>query len=292
LLPRLLLAASLAGALLLPALPGAAFAPAPLPRKARALTSSIGMKLVLIPKGKFIMGAALDERAGGGERPQHEVEITKPFYLGVYEVTQAEYQKVVGTNPSHFRPGGGGGGFVRGQDTSKFPVETVSWDEAVAFCKKLSDLPAEKRARRVYRLPTEAEWEYACRAGTTTPFAFGASLSSHQANFDGSSPYGAAPRGPSLGRPAAVGSYKPNAWGLFDMHGNVKEWCADWCNDRYYGTSPKADPPGPDRGSSKSIRGGAFINPGHWVRSADRSSYNPSGRLNFVGFRVLCQVAR
>src|SRR5204863_6448340 len=135
------------------------------------------------------------------------------FHLGVYPVTQAQYEKVMGNNPSQFRPG------KDGLDTADFPVENISWQNAKDFCAKLSALPAEKSAGRVYRLPTEAEWEYACRAGTTTPFAFGKALSSDQANFNGTLPYGGAAKGPHLNRPAKVGSYKPNAFGLYDMHG-------------------------------------------------------------------------
>src|SRR5262249_13994061 len=157
------------------------------------------------------------------------------------------YREVMGSNPSWFSAGGGGRKAVEGMETADFPVENVTWKEAVAFCTKLSARAEERKAGRVYRLPTEAEWEYACRAGTKTPFSFGRSLSSRQANFDGTKPYGAA-RGKSLGRPAPVGSYRPNAWGLFDMHGNVFQWCADWYAKDYYENSPRRDPKGPAGG--------------------------------------------
>src|SRR5262245_5903547 len=165
--------------------PATAFAPAPSPEKAREIKNSIGMKLVRIPAGKFKMGSPADEVSRTPYELQHEVEISKPFYLGVYEVTQAEFQKVMGTNPSSFASSGSNAAKVRGMDTTRFPVDSVTWTEAKTFCEKLSALPAEKGARRVYRLPTEAEWEYACRAGAKeyAPFHFGKSLSSKQANF-------------------------------------------------------------------------------------------------------------
>src|SRR5262249_34294094 len=162
--------------------------------------------------------------------PLHPVTITRPFYLGVGPVTQGQYEKVTGANPSQHRDE---------PDHALLPVENVSWDEADAFCRLLSNLPAERAAGRGYRLPAEAqggeaEGEYAGRAGTSPPFAFGASLPGPQANFDGNSPGGDAPRGPYLARPTPVGSSPANAWGLFDMHGNVWEWCADWFDPDYY----------------------------------------------------------
>jgi formylglycine-generating enzyme required for sulfatase activity len=249
------------------------------------------MKLVRIPAGKFLMGSPPGEKgASPRERPQHEVEITRPFYLGAHPVTQGQYVKVVGSNPSHFRPGGGGAGAVGGLKTDSFPVENVNWDDAVAFCKQLSELPAEKKAGRLYRLPTEAEWEYACRAGTSTATPFGNSISSNQANFHGQSPYGDAPKGPELKRPSAVGSYKPNAWGLFDMPGNVCEWCADWFGQDYYRTSPKKDPPGPATGSSRVLRNCSWNGIGVACRSAYRGQQPPTSRQSMIGFRVACTV--
>ncbi len=252
----------------------------------KEITNSIGMKLALIPAGKFLMGSPKDEKEREPFEEQHEVSITKPFYLGVYGVTQAEYEKVTENNPSYFSPKGDGKDKVKDMDTSGFPVERVSWDDAQAFCKKLSELPEEKKAGRVYRLPTEAEWEYACRAGTKTPFHYGDSLSSKQANFCGHFPYGGADKGPYLKRTAKVGTYAANAFGLYDMHGNVWEWCQDWYDHDYYKNSPKEDPPGPAQASYRVVRGGGWHNNGRDCRSAGRFSLEPGNRSNNLGFRV------
>jgi formylglycine-generating enzyme required for sulfatase activity len=264
-------------------------APAPL-GPARKLTNSIGMKLVRIPPGKFLMGSPNDEALRQPiEGPRHEVEITRPFYMGIYEVTQAQYKKVMGKNPSAYRAGGRGQGQVRGLNTDDFPVDSVSYQNAADFCKKLSALPAEKGARRFYRLPTEAEWEYACRAGTSTPFAFGKALSSTQANFNGNSPYGGAASGPSLGRPCKVGSYKPNAWGLYDMHGNMWEWVADrYRASNFYAESPRKDPHC-KIGPMYMSRGGAWAGTGLMCRSAYRAHCQPAGTLQ-DGIRVACTI--
>src|SRR5262249_15622705 len=147
---------------------------------------------------------------------------------------------------------------VEGLDTSEFPVESVSWEDAQDFLKKLSARPEERKAGREYRLPSEAQWEYACRGGASSSTAFhvGASLSSAQANFNGNDPYGDANTGPYLERPCAVGCYRPNAFGLYDVHGNVWEWCEDWFDEDYYAKSPPKNPSGPDDGSFRVLRGG------------------------------------
>jgi formylglycine-generating enzyme required for sulfatase activity len=251
------------------------------------------MELVLVPRGKFLMGSPKDEEGRrDDEGPQHEVRITRPFYLGVYAVTQAEYQKVTGKNPSWFCKDDFGKDKVKGLDTGRFPVESVSWHDARKFCDGLSKWAQEKKAGRVYRLPSEAEWEYACHAGTKTPFHFGKSASSTQANFYGGSPYGGAARGPYLGRTCKVGSYKPNAWGLFDMHGNVWEWCADWYGKDYYRDSPKTDPRGPSRGAGRVLRGGCWGLPGRGCRAARRGGREPGDRDSAVGFRVACDAPK
>jgi formylglycine-generating enzyme required for sulfatase activity len=250
------------------------------------------MKLVLIPRGTFTMGSPKAETGReASEGPQHEVEITRPFYLGSYPVTQAEYRKVMGSNPSYFSATGGGKDKVAG-DTGRFPVESVSWVDATRFCARLSALAKEKAAGRVYRLPTEAEWEYACRAGTTTPFHFGKSASSRQANFDGEQPSGGAAGGPFLLRTCKVGSYKANDFGLFDMHGNVWQWCQDWYKKDYYKESPKEDPKGPYRGVARLLRGGCWGDPGSSCRAGRRGWFDPREGSADIGFRVACVVHR
>jgi formylglycine-generating enzyme required for sulfatase activity len=243
----------------------------------KQIVNSIGMKLTRIPAGTFLMGSPDDEaERQASEGPRHEVAISRAFYLGVYPVLQREYMTVMRRNPSNF------GG------NPENPVEQVSWEEAMAFCEALSALPKEKAAGRVYRLPTEAEWEYACRAGRTTPFHFGASASSKQANFNGNYPYGGAAAGPYLQKTTKVGSYPANAWGLHDMHGNVWEWCADWYDENYYRNSPKTDPQGPQSGGARVRRGGSWSDDGRNCRAADRSSYAPGYRYSYFGFRVAC----
>jgi formylglycine-generating enzyme required for sulfatase activity len=213
------------------------------------------------------------------------VTITRPFYLGVYEVTQEEYEKVMGENPSFFSAQGLGKAKVEGLDTKRFPVEMVSWKDAVKFCEKTSALPREKEAGRTYRLPTEAEWEYACRGGAPSyqPFHFGDQLSLAQANFAENSSF--------LGHTTAAGSYKPNGFGLYDMHGNVSEWCSDWHDKDYYTNSPKEDPKGPDSGTGRVLRGGSWQAEAWWCRSAYRAWNDPGpmGGINF-GFRVAVDV--
>ncbi|TVS21096.1 MAG: formylglycine-generating enzyme family protein [Planctomycetaceae bacterium] len=254
-------------------------------RRPVELTNSIGMKLRLIPPGEFMMGSPEWDEEGreSKEGPQHLVRITRPFYFGVYEVTQGEYERVMGTNPSAFSQEGARSEWVSGMDTSRFPVDQVSWEEAVEFCRRLSALPAERSAGRKYRLPTEAEWEYACRAGTTTPFHFGSVLDGQQANCNASFPYGTRGEGRWLGRPTAVGSYRPNGFGLFDMHGNVREWCADWADwadwydPHYYAISPVNDPTGPSSGWIHVSRGGSWSDIARSCRSAARNEGTSAG---------------
>ena len=190
----------------------------------QVISNSVEMKLARIPAGTFMMGSPRNEAERDRRETRHEVTITRSFNIGIYEVTQAEYTKVMtGTpdfrNRAAFSAGRGGG--------PNHPMENVEWKNAVAFCKRLSALPREKAAGRKYRLPTEAEWELACRAGGQTAFHTGDSISSAQANFNGNYPYGNATTGRYLRKTAKVGSYKPNAFGLHDMHGNVAEWCAE-----------------------------------------------------------------
>jgi formylglycine-generating enzyme required for sulfatase activity len=258
----------------------------------KAFTNSVGMKLTLIPAGKFSMGSPDGEPERDPKEVRHDVTIRKPFYMGVYEVKQSEWAKVMPAklHRSFFNSAQGGG--------PDHPVENVKWYDAVNFCKRLSARSEEKKAGRKYRLPTEAEWEYACRAGTTTPFAFGKSLSSKQANFNGNFPYGDAPKGTYLRRTAKVGSYKPNAWGLYDMHGNVWEWCSDWYDPDYYHKTPKVDPKGPEKGVLPTdykdyyrvVRGGCWLDEGRGCRSAYRFRAMPHDPYRLIGFRVVCEV--
>lgn len=256
------------------------------------LTNSVGISLKKISAGKFMMGAPETESGSRiDERPVHQVEITRPFWLGVYEVTQAEYLKVTGANPSFFSPNGDGRAKVQSLDSGKLPVEQVSWEDATAFCEKLSALPEEKASGRVYRLPTEAEWQYACRAGTVTPFHFGDAMGSADANINGNFPYGGAPRGVFLGRTAPVGSYRPNAFGLYDMHGNVAELTADRYGRKYFEESPAVDPKGPENGNDRVVLGGSWGTDASRCRSAFRRSNATSGKAYYFGFRVACDVA-
>ncbi len=244
-------------------------------------TNSIGMKLVLIPPGEFQMGSPkelIEEESrlhGGdawyrdhlpGEGPQHRVRITRPYWLGATDVTQEEYQRVMGSNPSKF------------QGDPQRPVEQVSWDDAVEFCRKLSALPGEKAAKRRYGLPTEAQWEHACRAGTTTRWYAG----NDEAGL-GDVAWFASNVG---GQTHRVGQKHANAWGLYDMHGNVWEWCQDWYDKEYYAKSPVDDPGGPPTGSHRVFRGGGWNVVAGGCRSAYRDHFVPGFRYFNLGFRA------
>lgn len=260
-------------------------------RQPREVTNAIGQKLVLLPPGEFMMGSPDTEaqRTPKGET-LHRARITKPFYMAAYEVTQDEFNRIMGYNPSYRAARVARMKQNYDVDTSRFPVERVSWNEAVEFCRRLSELPAEKAAGRVYRLPTEAQWEYACRAGTTTAFPFGPALNGRQANVHGGVPYGTTEAGPSLNRPATVGSYPANAFGLYDMIGNMWEWCADRYGADYYATAPVDDPAGPTEGPAHVIRGGAWRYPPAFCRAAMRYAYDPRIRAYDLGFRVATDV--
>ena len=252
------------------------------------LTNGIGMKLKLIPTGEYLMGSSdSDDSATDREKPQHRVRITQPFFLGVYEVSQAEYELIMEANPSLCSEGGNEADRVSGMDTSRFPVDNVSWEDAVEFCRKLSSLPEEQRLGRKYRLPTEAEWEYACRAGTETAYHFGSRLNGREANCDGRKPFGTEVKGPSLGRPTTAGSYAANALGLYDMHANVYEWCHDWYDKDYYRASPVDDPRGPPTADFRAFRGGCWDGEAYSCRAALRFRLPASFRSEFMGFRVV-----
>ena len=230
------------------------------PELAKKFTNSIGMKFVLIQPGEFMMGS----NEANNEKPPHLVEITQPFYLGVYPVTQAEYQAVIGTNPSHFTK------------NARLPVEQVNWIDSLTFCEELNRLTVERQRQAHYRLPTEAEWEYACRAGSTGKWCTGDDVSSlyDYAWLDKN----------SARRPHPVGEKKPNAWGLYDMHGNVWEWCADYYGN--YSPAMLTDPQGPTTGSSRVGRGGSWTCGPVRSQSSYRSNNDPSNRYDFLGFRL------
>jgi formylglycine-generating enzyme required for sulfatase activity len=243
----------------------------------KEIMNSIGVKLIRIPKGKFLMGSHDSEDGRKPYETQHEVTICQNFYMGATEVTQAQWQKVMGNKPSQF-------------EGDELPVENISWDKAIEFCKRLSEMPEEIKAGRKYRLPTEAEWEYACRAGTTTPFHFGIQLNGRQANCDGTAPYGTDSIGPYLKETTVVGTYRANAWGLYDMHGNVFEWCSDWYGE--YPSGSATDPSGPATGSDRVIRGGFWECYAVNCRSASRSMLAPLNRVNGVGFRLVLSLPK
>lgn len=245
------------------------------------IINSIGMRFALIPPGTFLMGSPEDELERYDDEQQHEVELTRPFYLGVFTVTQTQFQAVMDHNPSDFSADGPEDDEVEGLDTSDFPVDSISYGMALEFCEVLSRLPKEKRAKRVYRLPTEAQWEFACRAGTSTMFHYGNDLTTEMANFDH-----------ALGRPCPVGSYVPNAFGLYDMHGNIEEWCLDWFSEDYYTTCPRQDPPALDELDSRAgrvMRGGAYGDDVRFLRSAFRNYCDPEREMDDSGFRIICE---
>jgi len=239
---------------------GAGFMPAPAAGQQMTLDlgGGVEMKLAFIPAGEFQMGS---DSGSNDEKPVHKVRISKPFYMGLTEVTQRQYEAVMGSNPSYFK----------GADN---PVEQVSWNDAVEFCKKLS-----AKTGKAVRLPTEAEWEYASRAGSKTAYCFGDSDS----GLGEYAWYG----NNSDSKTHPVGQKKPNAWGLFDMHGNVWEWCSDWYDEGYYGKSASDDPTGASSGSSRVLRGGSWLNSANFTRSATRPWLYPSVTLNSYGFRVV-----
>jgi formylglycine-generating enzyme required for sulfatase activity len=216
--------------------------------------------------------------------------LPRPFYLGAHQVTQRQFQRIVGRNPSYFAAEGGGRERVAGIDTAHFPVEHVTWEDAAAFCEALSRRPSEKKRGHTYRLPTEAEWEYGCRGLMSTPTSFGASLSARQANFDGNYPFGQSEAGPYLERPAPVGSYPANVFGLHDMHGNVWEWCQDWYGGAVYRERNRVGPVGPATGQEKVQRGGSWYSYGWACRASERCRAFPNTANERTGFRVVLVV--
>jgi formylglycine-generating enzyme len=230
--------------------------------------ADLSMDMLWVEPGSFEMGSPSSEKDRQDRETPHSVTLTQGFYLGKHEVTQTQWEKVMGSNPSRYK----------GADR---PVESVSWTEVTAFCDKLTEL--ERKAGRLpagmsYQLPTEAQWEYACRAGTKTAFSFGDSLFSEQANISG---------GP--GETVDVGKYPGNSWGFHDMHGNVFEWCADWYGA--YPTGAVSDPVGPADGSNRVLRGGSWHVTADGARSACRDGFEPAFSGNFLGFRLSLRPA-
>lgn len=239
------------------------------------LGNGITLEMVFIPGNEFWMGAPDDEEgAGDEEKPRHRV-VVPDFCMGKFPVTQAQYEVITGKNPSRF-------------DGKKRPVEKVTWDEAVAFCEALAE-----RTGRTYRLPSEAEWEYACRAGTATPFHLGPTITTDLANYDGSESYGEGPTGNNRKQTIEVGQFPPNCFGLYDLHGNVWEWCQDVWHRNYEGAP--TDGTAWMQGGNQSwqvIRGGSWFNFPRDCRSAYRLSSLPVNRSNDIGFRVVCVAPR
>lgn len=254
------------------------------------LVNAVGMELMRVYPGEFIMGLPDEGQdhptpvtGTPSEVPPHRVRITGSFYLASHEVTQGQYVQVMGTNPSWHTMEGGGRLDVVGKDASRFPVEQVSWEEATLFCRRLTELAAEAKAGRRYRLPTEAEWEYCCRAGSTVPFNPPNNLIRDTTGYN-------VQLHPNTTRPVTeVGSYEPNAFGMYDMRGNVWEWCSDWFARDYYSRSPQDDPRGPADGVLKVVRGADWRFTGMGCKYD--SSHAASWRKNpYIGFRVVCEV--
>ncbi|MDR2701288.1 MAG: formylglycine-generating enzyme family protein [Spirochaetaceae bacterium] len=252
--------------------------------------SSAPAGFVRINGGTFTMGSPANEPERDDDEVQHQVTVSA-FYMGKYEVTQKEYEEVMGTNPSKFKG-------------PNLPVEQVSWFDAVEYCNKRSQkeglTPAYtisgsatgynltvtwNRNANGYRLPTEAEWEYACRAGTTTPFSTGNNITTDQANYNGNEPYNNSAKGTYRGKTTPVGSFAPNPWGLYDMHGNVFEWCWDWYGG--YPSGAQTNPAGAASGSYRVERGGSWVISASAARSVCRYGDDPYDRASNVGFRVV-----
>ncbi len=248
------------------------------------LAPEIGLEMVAIPSGKFMMGSPdLEHDRYPDESPEHEVTV-QPFFIGKYPITQSQWRVIANTpeierklnpEPSHFKG-------------DNRPVEEVSWQEAVEFCQRLS-----RETKRDYRLPTEAEWEYACRAGTTTPFNFGKTIAGKLANYDSDVTYLQERKVKSKEETTPVGDFPPNAFGLYDLHGNVWEWCLDNWHDNYEGAPTDGSAWLSDNeGARRLLRGGSWYYIPRFCRSATRYFNSPDNRNVIIGFRVVCEIPR
>jgi len=236
----------------------------------QSITNNLGMTFVLIPAGTFMMGSPEDEQERRDNEVLHEVTLTQSYYMQTTQVTQGQWESVMGNNPSRFKDGG-----------PNFPVENVSWEDTQAFISKLN----QQDSTGTYRLPTEAEWEYACMAETSGPFYFGKCLSTDQANYDGNYPFENCPDGEFRRKTTPVGNFEANAYGLYDMHGNVLEWCQDRFGD--YPTEPVTDPTGPENAADRVLRGGSWYNYARNCRSAYRNYDEPDSSYYNTGFRLV-----
>jgi len=234
------------------------------------LCKGLILDMVYIPPGTFTMGSPNDEEGHNEDEIQHEVTLTQGFYLGRYPISQEQYEEVMQENPSYFQG-------------AKLPVETVSWYDAVAFCEVLTS-----RFHKNFRLPTEAEWEYACRAGNKSAFSTGAEINSEQANFDGKFSYNGETTSTCRRQTTPIDAFPPNTFGLYDMHGNVWEWCSDWYGE--YPIGAVTDPNGAASGSIRNLRGGSWFHGPADARSAQRDALDPGRRHSPYGFRVAMNV--
>ncbi len=254
--------------------------PFPVPWTRRLIDDPVGLAVDLevnqacqrfrwIPPGRFLMGSPTDEPDRGRSELLHEVTLSHGFWLADTACTQAFWTAVWPVNPSHF------------QDDLRKPVENIAWHDAQRFIAELNRrLPGLDA-----RLPSEAEWEYACRAGTTTPFAFGQTVTTDQINYHGRYPYAGNEPGVCRQGTVPASSLAANAWGLYQMHGNVWEWCADWFDE--YSPEPQVDPRGPVVGKMRVLRGGTWSDPARYSRSAARSRIEPAYRPRSTGFRLV-----